>query len=146
MCLLSMRVMSVYFGIVFNSKYFEANVCESVLAGSSYLSVFVRRCDGAILRIHIYNFTHTEDQTEATGSERREFALNGKDGRWMGRVFCRGAFFEVAQGCGLAQGWMAPLLLAMLLRIRCTKMMRTWTRLATSGRNSVRRLLAGSRA
>src|ERR1700677_4554942 len=37
---------------------------------------------------------------------------------------------------------LAPL--AILFRMRWTKMMRTWMRLATSGRNSLRRLLAGS--
>src|SRR5271170_2720865 len=82
------------------------------------------------LLIHTGKTTHTEGHVEASGSEWREFALNGDEGCWMGRDFWLRPYGRAT----------LPLVLAMLLRILCTKMMRIWTRLATSGRNSLRRL------
>jgi hypothetical protein len=55
-----------------------------------------------------------ECHIEATGIERRKFALNGDDKRWMGRGFGLPGVYD--------PGMLLPL--ATLLRMRCTMMIR----------------------
>ena len=57
--------------------------CESVPSGQAICRL-CKQMRGRSLLIHMHKTTHMECHIEATGIERREFALNGSVERWTG--------------------------------------------------------------